>query len=207
MTEAEQLKLYAEALARFRHDPLGFVMWAYPWGVAGTALEDEDGPDVWQRAELADMGEHLRREVEGKTFAPFRGATASGHGIGKSAQTSFLVMWALMTCLDARGVVTANSDTQLRTKTWAEVGKWWALHCEQFPIAKRIFELTATEFRSREKPVTWRITARSGSATRTVRFEGRSVRRSATDGRNQNSASGSRLTTATQRWLLGKARI
>lgn len=172
MTEAEQLKLYAEALARFRHDPLGFVMWAYPWGVAGTALEDEDGPDVWQRAELADMGDHLRREVEGKTFAPFRGATASGHGIGKSAQTSFLVMWALMTCLDARGVVTANSDTQLRTKTWAEVGKWWALHCEQFPIAKRVFELTATEFRSREKPVTWRITAIPNNPNNPAAFAG-----------------------------------
>lgn len=172
MTEAEQLKLYAEALVSLRHDPLGFVLWAFPWGVPGTALAEEDGPDVWQRSELADMGEHLRREVEAKTFAPFRSATASGHGIGKSAETSFVVLWAGATCVDARGVVTANSDTQLRTKTWAEVGKWWDLHCTQFPIAKRIFELTATEFRARQRPTTWRITAIPNNPNNPAAFAG-----------------------------------
>lgn len=172
MTEADQLKLYAEALASFRHDPLGFVLWAFPWGVKGTALEDEDGPDVWQRSELADMGEHLRREVKAKTFAPFRSATASGHGIGKSAETSFVVLWAAMTCIDARGVVTANSDRQLTTKTWAEVGKWWGLHCDQFGIAKRVFELTATAFKSVERGMTWRIDAIPNNPSNPAAFAG-----------------------------------
>ena len=172
MTPAQQLSAYAEALASFRHDPLGFVLWAFPWGVEGTSLAEEDGPDVWQRAELADMGEHLRRESKAKTWAPFRSATASGHGIGKSAESSFVVLWATMTCIDARGVVTANSDTQLRTKTWAEIGKWWDLHRTQFPIAETVFELTATEFRSRERPVTWRTTAIPNNPRNPAAFAG-----------------------------------
>lgn len=172
MTRSEQLLAYAEALARFKHDPLGFVLWAFPWGVAGTALADETGPDAWQREELVDMGEHLVAEARAKTWAPFRGATASGHGIGKSAETSFVIMWALQTCIDARGVVTANSDTQLRTKTWAEVGKWWALHVEQFPIASEVFELTLSSFRSIERPTTWRIDAIPNNPRNPAAFAG-----------------------------------
>jgi len=172
MTEDQQLTAYAEALASFRYDPLGFTLWAFPWGEKGSGLDDEDGPDVWQRSELADLGEHLKREAKAKTYAPFRGGTASGHGIGKSAQTSFVIIWAAATCIDARGVVTANSDTQLRTKTWAEVSKWWGLHVQQFPIAGKVFELTKTEFRSIERPDTWRITAIPNNPNNPAAFAG-----------------------------------
>lgn len=157
MTEAEQLRTYAEALASFRHDPFGFVMWAFPWGVKETDLENETGPDDWQFEELNDLGNHLEKVTDDKTFRPFRSMTASGHGIGKSAETSFVVMWALMTCVDARGVVTANSDTQLKTKTWAELAKWWTLHVDQFPVAAKVFKFMKTAFYSVERPETWRI--------------------------------------------------
>jgi len=30
----------------FFADPLGFVMYVYPWG--GSGLEGQDGPDRWQ---------------------------------------------------------------------------------------------------------------------------------------------------------------
>lgn len=172
MTEDEQLTAYAEALASFRHDPLGFVLWAYPWGVEGTDLAQEDGPDVWQRAELVALGDHLREQARTKIYMPFRGATASGHGIGKSAQTSFVIQWAGMTCIDSRGVVTANSDTQLRTKTWAEVSKWWGLHVRQFPIAAKVFELTKTEFRAIQRPDDWRITAIPNNPNNPAAFAG-----------------------------------
>lgn len=172
MTPKEQLALYAEALTRYRHDPLGFVLWAFPWGISGTALEEEDGPDVWQRAELTAIGEHLKAEVKARTYAPYRGATSSGHGIGKSAETGFVVCWALMTCPNAKGVVTANSDTQLRTKTWAEVSKWFDLHCQQFPIAKSVFECTATAFRSKHNPTGWAINAIPNNPRNPAAFAG-----------------------------------
>lgn len=92
MTEAEQLRAYAEALTSFRHDPLGFVLWAYPWGVRGTFLEEETGPDVWQRLQLVRIGEHLRHVTKDGTFAPYREAISSGHGIGKASPINDLAL-------------------------------------------------------------------------------------------------------------------
>jgi len=172
VTEAEQLRTYAEALASFRHDPYGFVMWAFPWVVEGTDLANETGPDDWQFSELDDLGKHLVKVTDDETFRPFRSMTASGHGIGKSAETSFAVMWALMTCVDARGVVTANSDTQLRTKTWAELAKWWILHVDQFPIAAKVFKFTKTAFFAIERPETWRIDAIPNNPQNPAAFAG-----------------------------------
>jgi hypothetical protein len=51
-------------------------------------------------------------------------ATASGHGIGKSAITAWLVNWIMSTRPHAKGVVTANTGPQLESKTWAEIAKW-----------------------------------------------------------------------------------
>ena len=41
-----------------------------------------------------------------------------------SAMHSALVSWAMSTCDDCRVVVTANTENQLRTKTWPEIAKW-----------------------------------------------------------------------------------
>jgi hypothetical protein len=37
-----------DAAALFVADPLGMVLFEYPWGEPGTALEAFDGPDRWQ---------------------------------------------------------------------------------------------------------------------------------------------------------------
>lgn len=110
----------------FEHDPLGFVLFAFPWQKPGTVLEHEPGPRAWQRAYLKDLGEQLRTGVQ--LDKAMRGAiqmaVASGHDIGKSALVSWLILWALSTKENTRGVITANTETQLRTKTWPEVKKW-----------------------------------------------------------------------------------
>ena len=67
-------------------------------------------------------------------------ATASGHGVAKSATVAMIILWAFTTFPDTRGVVTANTETQLKTKTWAELGKWFNL-CF---FARDHFTLTAT---------------------------------------------------------------
>ena len=167
-TPEAQLQAFAEALIEYEHDPYGFVMWAFPWGVEGTELANETGPDEWQIDELEAIGTHLRQGVN----TPFRSTTASGHGIGKSAEVGFAILWAGMTSVDCRGVVTANSDTQLRTKTWAELGKWWGLLCVQHPIAKTLFEVTATGFRSLSRDMTWRIDAIPNNPRNPAAFAG-----------------------------------
>lgn len=144
-----------DTLGSFVHDPLGFVMWAYPWGEPGTSLEDEDGPDVWQRAQLAAIGEALR----GDPHMPIFDLTASGHGIGKSAEVCWVNHWALMTAPNTRGVITANTETQLRTKTWAEMAKWHSLLV--FDLLRDLFALEGTSIHSTLPGYdkTWRIDA------------------------------------------------
>lgn len=51
-------------------------------------------------------------------------AVASGHGIGKSAFVAWLILWALTTRPDTQAVVTANTETQLKTKTWVQLATW-----------------------------------------------------------------------------------
>ena len=113
-------KTRALRLDRYRLDPLGFVDWAFTWGSGPLAAHK--GPEKWQADVLARIGEGLRA---GK--GPVRIAVASGHGVGKSALVAWLLLWALATQPSTRGVVTANTETQLRTKTWAELGKWHRL--------------------------------------------------------------------------------
>jgi hypothetical protein len=49
-----------DRVATFRTDPLGFVIFAFPWGEAGTALADASGPWDWQRELLDELGRKLR---------------------------------------------------------------------------------------------------------------------------------------------------
>ncbi|MGU3629851.1 terminase [Comamonas sp. C24C] len=109
-----------DAVAAYAHDPEGFARDMFPWGEG--ELMDADGPRGWQVKVMTQIKEHL--ENPETRFTPLRIAVASGHGIGKSAEISMLLNWAMSTCDDCRAVVTANTETQLRTKTWPEVGKW-----------------------------------------------------------------------------------
>jgi len=150
-------------LAGLQNDPLKFVLWAFPWQEPGTELEFEDGPELWQRALLARVRDGLAVRWA------IQEAIASGHVIGKSACVSWLILWAISTMEDARGVVTANTETQLKTKTWAELGKWHRLF-----IAKSFFDLTATALISRDPAHerTWRIDMIPWSERNTEAFAG-----------------------------------
>lgn len=143
-----------EALGALTHDPLAFVYFAYPWGEPGTPLEDMEGPDEWQIQILKDIGKQLKKGKDLQTA--IQEAVASGHGIGKSALISWLIHFAISTHENTRGVVTANTEGQLRTKTWPELSKWHNMF-----IAKDLFTYTATAIFSSDKDYekTWRIDA------------------------------------------------
>lgn len=116
--------MLAEDMGRFYTDPLGYVRYAFEWGEG--ELRGWDGPDEWQAEFLAELGEQVRaRGFNGiDPVDPIRMARASGHGIGKSALVAWVILWIMSTRPYARGVVTANTAAQLRTKTWAELAKW-----------------------------------------------------------------------------------
>lgn len=120
---------WAEFFGDHYYDPLGFVDAFFPWGEEGTALEHFDGPREWQRQFLIDWGKEIvARDFDGLTpVLPIEMSTASGHGIGKSALTAFCVLFLMFTRPRCQGVITATSAAQLKTKTWAEIGKWLAM--------------------------------------------------------------------------------
>lgn len=155
-----------EEILRFENDPYGFALYAFPWGEEGTELADYEGPDEWQTWLLKAVGEGLLTPNEAIQIA-----IASGHGIGKSCVVALLILWALSTMPNTKGVVTANTESQLRTKTWPEVGKWFGMM-----INKHWFKYTATAIHlndpSPEKQKKWRMDCIPWSEHNTEAFAG-----------------------------------
>jgi len=158
----------ADEIMRFEHDPLGHVLFVYPWRESGTELAGKDGPREWQREILAEIGEGL---VAGSLTVhdAIQIAAASGHGIGKSALVAWIIKWAMDTKIDTKGVVTANTENQLKTKTWAELAKW-----NRLSITSHWFEMTATALFSPDPDHerTWRIDMIPWSERNTEAFAG-----------------------------------
>ena len=129
-----------------KDDPLKFVSFLFPWGQKNTPLENFSGPRKWQREVLRDIGEHIKQNNGKIDFNVLRMAVSSGRGIGKSALVSWLVIWMLSTRIGSTTIVSANSETQLRSVTWAEITKWLALS-----LNSHWFEVSAT----RVMPAKW----------------------------------------------------
>ncbi len=162
ITELEMSEIIA-GLARYQNDPYGFAMWAFPWGELGTELEKRQ-LETWQIELLQCIRDGLMTVEEAIQIA-----TTSGHGVGKSCLVAIIIIWAISTMTDTRGVVTANTENQLKTKTWVEVAKWHRLS-----ICRDLFEYTATALFSRdpEHRKTWRIDMVPWSENNTEAFAG-----------------------------------
>ena len=144
--ESEQRLMATLWSKQIKNDPVAFVRLAFPWGKEGTPLEHFSGPRRWQLEVLTELREHIR-ENDGKIdFNTFRLAVSSGRGIGKSALVSWLVIWMLTTRIGSTTIVSANSEAQLRSVTWAEITKWLSM-C----INNHWFEISAT----RVMPAKW----------------------------------------------------
>jgi hypothetical protein len=110
-----------ERLAEFRWDPLGAVMYGFPWGEGELAAFK--GPRIWQCEELDRLGAHLQNPET--RFTTYRRAISSGHGPGKTTLMAFLSWWNQSTFLDAMARITANTDRQLTTTTQPEFDRWF----------------------------------------------------------------------------------
>jgi hypothetical protein len=129
-----------------KDNPLAFVMYVFPWGEKGTPLETFTGPRKWQREVLVQIAEHIRQNNGKVDFDTLRLAVSSGRGIGKSALVSWITLWMLSTRIGSTTVVSANSESQLRSITWAEITKWLAM-----AMNSHWFEVSAT----RVMPAKW----------------------------------------------------
>jgi len=156
--------MLANDIAGFTHDPLGYAVYAYPWNSQSIP---EKGPRAWQCDVMEDLREHLENPTT--RHQPIRIAVASGHGIGKSALIAMLIDWASDTCEDTRIVITANTEQQLRTKTWPEVLKWRNLSITRDwwrPTKTGIFSVVPGHDEN------WRVDAVTWSENNTEAFAG-----------------------------------
>ncbi len=136
-------RLWAPAI---KDNPLAFVMFAFPWGQPGTPLEHFKGPRKWQREVLQTIADHIKANNGKVDYDTLRHAVSSGRGIGKSALVSWITIWMLTTRIGSTTIISANSESQLRSVTWAEITKWLAT-----AINSHWFEVSAT----RLMPAKW----------------------------------------------------
>lgn len=96
-------------------------------------------------------------------------AVRAGHGVGKSALSSWLILWSISTHELTRGRVTAMTETQLRTVTWAELAKWHAMF-----IGRDLFSFHATSVKVADESMApqWRIDAVPWSKSNPASFAG-----------------------------------
>src|SRR5579883_3067972 len=174
MTATELDRSLADAVADFYADPLGFVLFAYPWGEKGP-LENEEGPDENQREFLSSLGKEVRkRKFDGATpVMPIQMCEASGHGTGKSAMGAWITDWILSTRPDSLGTVTAGTAKQLETRTWAAIQPW-----SELCITAHWFDIRAKGIFSKVQPKTWNVTPQTCKPENAQSFAGQHAKRS-----------------------------
>jgi len=126
-TVAQETEILTQTLA-FADDPLGFVLYMYPWGEPGTPLERFKGPRAWQREELEAIGEHTRKQRfafdNDLPLSIYHAAYSAGRGPGKTTLNSWLAHWGMSTHPGSSTIVAANTESQLRSNFFPELGIW-----------------------------------------------------------------------------------
>lgn len=146
---------------RYADDPHGFVTAMWDWGEG--SLKDWEGPDWWHKEIFQCINEYLT----GPETVPLCIAVASGHGAAKTALAAWLKYWFMSCRPHPQVVCTANTESQLLTKTWRELAKWHKLAAN-----RDWFEWTATSFYLKAHPETWKANAIPWSENNTEAFAG-----------------------------------
>lgn len=172
-------------MAEFYADPLGFIMFAFPWNtdpsIQIVPLQSpwkerypncKYGPDAWACQQLDELGEEIKKRADGVIpMSPIRMADASGHGIGKTAYVGMINSFIMSTRPYSRGVVTANTAPQLESKTWAEIAKW-----ARKSVTSHWWKITTGRGSMRmahiDYPESWRVDAQTCAEENSEAFAG-----------------------------------
>jgi hypothetical protein len=133
----------------------------YDWG--HTELKDWDGPDTWH----CEVFQTIKEYLDGPDDNPLCLAICSGHGAAKTALVAWVIRWFMSCRAHPQVVCTANTESQLTTRTWREVAKWHKLaHNQEW------FEWTATSYYLKAHQETWKANAIPWSENNTEAFAG-----------------------------------
>jgi len=139
----------AQDISKYFYDPLGFVQYIFHWGTG--ELAEHSGPDEWQSELLGKMRDELQKRRDDTSLdTALRIAVASGHGVGKTALTAWLILWFMSTRPKCQIVCTANTQMQLSAKTWRELNLWL-----RFALNRHWFQWTATKLYHVLYPEIW----------------------------------------------------
>jgi hypothetical protein len=123
---AHESEILTQTLA-LRDDPLGFAHYQYPWGKPNSPFEK--GLRPWQAEELQRLGDHVLeqsfRHANSLPLKVYRRAWSSGRGPGKSAVLGIISHWHMSTHIGAPTIISANTESQLRTRTFPEFAVWF----------------------------------------------------------------------------------
>jgi hypothetical protein len=134
----------------FADTPRDFVYYAYPWGREGTPFEHFTGPRPWQDEELSLLQEHVQRNMFAReNDLPqliYRYAASSGRGPGKSALLGMIAHWHMSTHIGAPTIVAANTETQMRTKTFPEFAVWFGSAINSHWFVQEALKITPAQW-------------------------------------------------------------
>lgn len=159
---------------QWRKSPIAFI--GDMWGLIPQPLKPEY-QDLARRVPLRDYkaewfepfikGKHitwqqwvilLAVEKSLKYAAPKRISIASGHGIGKSAVLSWLILWYLFCFKDAQVPCTAPTSEQMHDVLWKELAIWLNKMPKEICA---LYDWSAGYLRIKESPETWFARART----------------------------------------------
>lgn len=139
-TRAIEASLRA-VLTDYANDPVGFVR---------DILKAQ--PDAWQERVMTDVANGARRI-----------SVRAGHGVGKTAFCSWLLIWHMICRYPQKSVCTAPTASQLYDALFTEV-KFWV---NKLPAPIRaLFEMTSEKVTLKAAPEASFISARTSSAER-----------------------------------------
>lgn len=150
-----------DACVTFANDPGGFTRFMYDWG--SGELKDWEGPDYWHDEIFQTVKDYLESDDNMPLFI----AVCSGHGAAKTAFVAWFIRWFMSCRPHPQVVCTANTESQLTTRTWREVAKWHKLSLNQ-----AWFDWTATSYYLKSHPETWKANAIPWSENNTEAFAG-----------------------------------
>jgi hypothetical protein len=162
MTTRKQLDEQMQDLCvQHANDPYGFTMKMFDWGHG--ELADWDGPDWWHK----EVFQAIKDYLGGPETMPLRIAVASGHGAAKTFVVAVIIHWFMSCRPHPQVVCTANTESQLTTRTWREVAKW-----HKRAHNRDWFDWTATSYYFKAHPETWKAHAIPWSENNTEAFAG-----------------------------------
>lgn len=134
-TKRDQVKKLSRIIKKSREDPVWFVR-----NVIGAE------PDDWQKSILRDIR-------DGKDPA-----ARSGHGVGKTAGASWVILWWTFVHKRCAVPVTGPTETQLKDILWPELKKWY-----QGTLLEDYFDWKKSKYVKKHREETCRALYRTSS--------------------------------------------